>query len=66
MRVLETRFDVVVVGGGPAGLAFSLALAGSSLRVAIVERQPLAALTDPIDDGREIALTHRSRATLER
>ncbi|CAO3437966.1 Ubiquinone biosynthesis hydroxylase, UbiH/UbiF/VisC/COQ6 family [Azospirillum doebereinerae] len=58
-------YDVIVVGGGPAGLAFARSLAGSGLRLAVVERQPLDALADPVPDGREIALTHRSVATLE-
>ena len=54
-----SRFDIVVVGAGPAGLSFARSLAGSGLKVALVERQPRAALADPVDDGREIALTHR-------
>jgi ubiquinone biosynthesis UbiH/UbiF/VisC/COQ6 family hydroxylase len=56
-----SRFDIVVVGAGPAGLSFARSLAGSGLKVALVERQPRAALVDPVDDGREIALTHRSQ-----
>ncbi|UAK23744.1 5-demethoxyubiquinol-8 5-hydroxylase UbiM [Sphingomonas nostoxanthinifaciens] len=59
------RFDVVVVGGGPVGLAFARSLRGRGLRIAIVERQPLAALSEPASDGREIALTHRSARILE-
>ena len=54
-------FDIVVVGAGPAGLCFANALAGSGLSVALVERQSREALADPADDGREIALTHRSQ-----
>jgi ubiquinone biosynthesis UbiH/UbiF/VisC/COQ6 family hydroxylase len=57
-------FDIVVVGAGPAGLCFANALAGSGLSVALVERQPREALADPADDGREIALTHRSQRIL--
>ncbi|MBP2232877.1 ubiquinone biosynthesis UbiH/UbiF/VisC/COQ6 family hydroxylase [Azospirillum agricola] len=53
-------YDVIVVGGGPTGLAFARSLAGSGLRLAVVERQALDALADPAPDGREIALTHRS------
>lgn len=59
------HFDIVVAGGGPAGLSFASALAGSNLRVAVVERQPESALADPAFDGREIALTHRSVALLQ-
>src|SRR4051794_39905492 len=60
------RFDVVVVGAGPAGLGFALSLAGSGLRIGLLERQPEAALAEPGFDGREIALTHLSRALLRR
>lgn len=56
--------DVAVIGAGPAGLAFARSLAGSGLRLLLVERSPAAALADPGFDGREIALTHRSQALL--
>jgi ubiquinone biosynthesis UbiH/UbiF/VisC/COQ6 family hydroxylase len=52
--------DVAIVGAGPAGLAFARSLRGSGLTVALIERQPRAALEDPAFDGREIALTQRS------
>lgn len=54
------NFDIVVVGAGPSGLCFAQALADSGLRIAIVERQHESNLADPVFDGREIALTHRS------
>lgn len=60
------RFDIVVVGAGPAGLSFAASLAGSGLRLALIEKQPEAALADPGFDGREIALTHLSMALLRR
>jgi ubiquinone biosynthesis UbiH/UbiF/VisC/COQ6 family hydroxylase len=60
------QFDIVVVGAGPAGLAFAASLAGSGLRLALIEKQPEAALADPPFDGREIALTHLSMSLLRR
>lgn len=54
-------FDIVVVGAGPVGLCFARALAGSGLRIAVVERQAEPALAAPADDGREIAITHHSQ-----
>ena len=59
-----TECDVVVAGAGPVGLAFAASLAGSGLRVSLVDPQPLEALAEPGDDGREIALTDRSVAML--
>jgi len=59
------QFDVVVVGAGPAGLCFARSLAGSGLSMAVVEKQPLEAISAPAFDGREIALTHASRAILQ-
>lgn len=58
--------DILVVGAGPAGLAFVRSLAGTGLRIGLIERQERAALAAPQADGREIALTHRSIATLQR
>ena len=52
--------DVIVIGAGPAGLAVARRVAGSDLRIVLVERQPRAVLVDPLPDGRAIALTHRS------
>jgi ubiquinone biosynthesis UbiH/UbiF/VisC/COQ6 family hydroxylase len=54
-------FDIVIIGAGPAGLCFARSLAGSGLRIALVERQDEAALMEPADDGREIAITHHSQ-----
>ena len=59
-------FDIIVVGAGPAGLAFARALNGSGLRIALIERQTEEVLAAPPVDGREIALTQRSVDTLGR
>ena len=53
-------FDLILSGGGPAGLCLARALSGHGLRLAVVEQQPLAALENPPFDGREIALTQHS------
>ena len=50
------EFDIAVVGAGPAGLCFARSLAGSGLSVALVEKQPLAAIAEPAFDGREDAI----------
>lgn len=60
------EFDILVTGAGPAGLCLARALRGSGLRVALVDTQPRKALAEAAFDGREIALTHHSRAILQR
>lgn len=57
--------DVIVVGAGPAGLTLASALAELGITVQVLEQQPLAAVEDPAEDGREIALTHRARKVME-
>ena len=61
---MAQAFDIVVAGAGPVGLAFAASLANSGLRIALVDPQAGAALADPADDGREIALTDHSVAML--
>lgn len=52
--------DVVIAGGGPAGLAAALSFAREGWRVSVVEKAPHAVLETPSFDGREIALTHHT------
>ncbi|MDP9095444.1 MAG: 5-demethoxyubiquinol-8 5-hydroxylase UbiM [Pseudomonadota bacterium] len=61
---MTASYDIVVAGAGPVGLAFAASLADTGLSIALVDPQPAAALADPADDGREIALTDRSVALL--
>lgn len=60
----DTSSDVVIVGAGPAGLALSVALSQAGLRCTVLEQAPLESLAHPHEDGRDIALTHRSRRIL--
>jgi len=57
--------DIVIVGGGPAGLSLAASLSGNGLAITVVERLALENLADPPFDGREIALTRRSKRILD-
>ncbi|UTW03554.1 5-demethoxyubiquinol-8 5-hydroxylase UbiM [Amphritea atlantica] len=54
------KYDIVIIGAGPAGLSFARSLGDTSLNVLLVERSSLTTLREPPEDGREIALTHLS------
>lgn len=59
------KVDVAIVGAGPVGLCFARALAMQGFSVTLIEKQARASLAEPAFDGREIAMTHASRRTLE-
>lgn len=52
--------DLLIIGAGPAGLSMARALSGHGLSIQVFERATRDSLANPADDGREIALTHRS------
>lgn len=58
-------FDVVVIGGGPTGLALACALGQAGAAVALVERTPLERLAAPAHDGRVTAVAYGSRVLLD-
>ncbi|MBW8848067.1 MAG: 5-demethoxyubiquinol-8 5-hydroxylase UbiM [Burkholderiales bacterium] len=57
--------QVLICGAGPAGLALACALHDRGLTVRVLEQADETVLAQPPDDGREIALTHRSRRLLQ-
>lgn len=63
---MSLHSDILVVGAGPAGLSFAAELAGSGLKITLIEKSPLEILQNPPYDGREIALTHLSREIMQR
>ncbi|WP_428623032.1 5-demethoxyubiquinol-8 5-hydroxylase UbiM [Sedimenticola sp.] len=58
------KYDIVIIGGGPAGLSFARSLADSAFRVLVIEQSDAADLEAPEIDGRDIALTHLSKKIL--
>lgn len=58
------KYDVVIIGAGPAGLSFACSLARINLNVVIIEKMTNESLVNPAYDGRDIALTHLSEKLL--
>jgi 2-octaprenyl-6-methoxyphenol hydroxylase len=52
--------DVLIVGGGMAGMTLACALAGAGVAVAVIDRAPPAATVAPDYDGRASAIAHAS------
>ncbi len=61
---MSERFDVVIVGGGMAGMSLGAVLAGSNLSVAVVERMDPAVLKDAAFDGRTTSIAQGSAQVL--
>ncbi|EHH67377.1 5-demethoxyubiquinol-8 5-hydroxylase UbiM [Gluconobacter morbifer] len=59
------RYDAIVAGGGPVGLACAISLVRDGRRVCLVERSSEKILADPPFDGREIALAHHASEWLK-
>ncbi len=54
------KYDILIVGAGPAGLSFARSFKDTDLKILIIEKTSRNELADPPPDGREIALTHLS------
>jgi ubiquinone biosynthesis UbiH/UbiF/VisC/COQ6 family hydroxylase len=57
---VAVRYDIVIVGAGPAGLSFACLASEHGLKIALIDQQGEELLAAPPSDGRDIALTHRS------
>jgi len=60
------KFDIVIVGAGPAGVAFACGFANTKLKIAIIDKLSKKIIANPKIDGREIALTHNSVKILKK
>ena len=58
---MPADFDVIIVGGGMVGASMACALAGSNLKIAVIEAFPPDSKASPSFDERTIALTYSSR-----
>ena len=62
----NVKFDIIVIGAGPAGIAFACGFANTKLKVGIVDKLPKKIIANPKIDGREITLTHNSVKILKK
>ena len=63
---MQTAYDIVIIGGGPAGLSFACSMIEADVKVLVVEKSNIDAIANPQADGREIALTHLSLKILKK
>lgn len=63
---MQHQCDIAIIGAGPAGLSFAATAAASGAQILLIEQSPQDVLADPPYDGREIALTHPSRAIMQK
>ena len=61
----ENPVDVLIIGGGLAGMTLACALGGAGVSVALVELSEPAQLTDRTFDGRTTAIAAASKTLLE-
>ena len=63
---MQTPYDIVIIGSGPAGLSFACSMLELGIKVLLIERSNFESISNPKEDGREIALTHLSLKILRR
>jgi ubiquinone biosynthesis UbiH/UbiF/VisC/COQ6 family hydroxylase len=57
-------YDIIIIGAGSAGLAAAISLADTGLKLAVIDKQPLHSIAEPILDGREIAISAATKRIL--
>ena len=60
------KFDLIIIGAGPSGLSLACSLAKTKLKIAVIEKNSRTKFAEPKKDGRDIALTHRSKNILKK
>lgn len=63
MNIHQYDYDLIIIGGGPVGMALALALRGSGVSVLLLEARGLPGKTE---DPRPLALSYGSRLILQR
>ena len=61
----DSRFDLIIAGGGMTGLALACAVAGAGVPALLIEQRALPDTTAPPFDGRVTAIARGSRHMFE-
>jgi 2-octaprenyl-6-methoxyphenol hydroxylase len=61
--IVRDHYDLIIIGGGPVGMALSLALRESGMSVLLLESRELP---EKAEDLRPLALSHGSHLILHR
>ena len=62
---MSDRFDVIIAGGGMAGMTLGCALAGAGVKTAVIEKSNPAQIQLPAFDGRTTSIAHGSKQVLK-
>lgn len=62
---MDIDTEVLIAGGGMAGLALAAALAGAGIPVALADRRPFARIAAPESDGRTTAIAAGGQRALD-
>ncbi len=62
---MSERFEVIIVGGGMAGMTLGCTLAGAGVETAVIEQSNAAQMQLPAFDGRTTSIAHGSAQVLK-